>query len=648
MCNLFEVIVTKRKITKAMNNIPKIVLENPFRILGVFANATKKEIVANQGKANAFLKVGRPVEYPLDLGKLMPSVNRSVDIFSQANAHLTIAKEQLKYAQFWFLKMIPLDDVAFNHLYAGNWQQAIEIWDKKNCVSSLQNKVVTNFITNNFDQAVNTAEDLYDQFSDDFLKAADTTGTLNLDKDDLIHSFIDTLCAEYEPKRIYDIVFSDDWKDYLGSKTVKPLIDRINAEIKIAKDVDDSNPKNEFDAGIALTNNTKGDFKQLKSILPSDDPQLESIADKLGLQILQCAINYYNNSDDEDAAENAMALQKSASKIVMGEMAKDRCEDNGSTLKEIIDSLPPKSIRKDHNKVIEELKKFDDKRRYATISDSVTLLKNTKAPLQRIKGVLGSTNENYLHLSTLVVQKALSNIVQEVNDAQEGKKKKQKPHTGLSMSLLDAFADAFEPKRDLKQIVKEAVRATALMDEFDLDSDFRTHYNKNKAALKSLCSNLMIFPSASNETQKDIDSICAKISSPIARAGLFVPEISIVNECKSILNQINTRGDLSHTDFIEVSTMAVRGILNATISAVNGAQSRTILNDKKDELKDTVSKAISVMRLLNDFEMTSECRESYRKNSSTLSDINNRLNPGCLGSFLAIAASILVIIYLAL
>ena len=75
MCNLFEVIVTKRKITTAMNNIPKIVLENPFRILGVFANATKKEIVANQGKANAFLKVGRPVEYPLDLGKLMPSVN---------------------------------------------------------------------------------------------------------------------------------------------------------------------------------------------------------------------------------------------------------------------------------------------------------------------------------------------------------------------------------------------------------------------------------------------------------------------------------------------------------------------------------------------------------------------------------------------
>ena len=114
-----------------MNPIPKIILDNPFRILGVFANSPQKEIVANQGKANAFLKVNRTVEYPLDLKGLMPTVNRTVEIFSQANANLTIAKGRLKYAQFWFLKSTPLDDVAFNHLYASNWQQAIEIWDKK-------------------------------------------------------------------------------------------------------------------------------------------------------------------------------------------------------------------------------------------------------------------------------------------------------------------------------------------------------------------------------------------------------------------------------------------------------------------------------------------------------------------------------------
>lgn len=382
-----------------MNSIPKIVLDNPFRILGVFANSSKKEIVANQGKANAFLKVGRAVEYPLDLKALMPHVNRTVDTFSQATAHLTIAKEQLKYAQFWFLKMTPLDDVAFNHLYAGNWQQAIEIWDKKNCVSSLQNKVVTNFITNNFDQAVNTAEDLYDQFSDDFLKAADTTGTLNLDKDDLIHSFIDTLCAEYEPKRIYDIVFSDDWKDYLGSKTVKPLIDRINAAIKVAKDVDSDDANANLSAGIKLQNSTKKDFAELKKLLPSGDMQLESVADKLGLQILQCAINYYNNSDHDVAAENAMTLQKEASKIVMGEMAKDRCKDTLKVLEKIIAELPPKEVRKEHKAVMAEIEKIIKKS--PSISTADSLLNNCKPHIQAIKTNLAAPTTTILNCPQL-------------------------------------------------------------------------------------------------------------------------------------------------------------------------------------------------------------------------------------------------------
>lgn len=630
------------------NQIPKIILDNPFRILGVFANSSQKEIVANQGKANAFLKVGKAVEYPLDLKSLMPQINRTVDAFSKASANLTIAKERLKYAQFWFLKMTPLDDVAFNHLYNGNWQQAIEIWDKKKCVSSLQNKIVTNFIALNFNKAINTAEELYDKFSDDFLKAADTTGTLDFDRENLIHSFINTLCTENQPNKIYNIVISDEWKDYLGSKTVKPIIDRINSEIKKAKETDENNAKKSLDAGINLSNNTQKDFRELKNILSSDDPQLENIADKLGLQILQCAINYYNNSDDDDAAENAMALQKAASKIVIGELAKERCEDNGNTLEEIIERLPPKEIRKDHNAIIDALRIFDSKKSYATISDSEKLLQNTKAPLQRIKGILSSSNQDYLNLSTLVVQKALSSIVQEVNDAQEGKTKK-KTGIGQSRSLNDLLVDAFAPNRDLKQIVKEAVRATALMDGFDLTSEFRLHYNKNKTALKSLCSNLMIFPSASEATQKDIDNIFSEISSPaFGLLGHSVPSVSSVQKIKTILDRIKNSRELSYNDYVSISSTAARGILNAVIKAVNQSQSDYIISGNKEKQKQIVSEAISVCRWLGDFEMDSQCRASYQNNSSTLSNINNRLNPGCFGTFLAIAASILVIIYLAL
>ena len=460
-----------------MNSIPKIILDNPFRMLGVFANSSQKDIVAKQGKANVFLKVGRAVEYPLDLKTLMPQVNRTVDAFSQASANLTIAKGRLKYAQFWFLKMTPLDDVAFNHLYAGNLQQAIEIWDKKNCVSSLQNKVITNFIALNFDQAINTAEDLYLDFSDEFLKVADSTGTLALTKDDLIRSFIDTLCDEYEPKKIYDVVFSDDWKEYLGGKTVKPLIARINEAIKVADNVDEKDADANLKAGRKLWKDTNDDFTQLKKMLPPDDMQLESIADKLGLQILQCGINYYNNSDDEDAAETAMKIQTTASKMVMGDFAKDRCEENQDALNKIVANLPPKEVRKEFKEIENTLAMFVLKSE--SVSSAVWLLNTAKPILQSIKSKIGSTNSQYLKFSTMIAQMASSIIIGEVNDAQSSPEIKMRMQMGLPLgsSIIDK----------LKSTLSEAWNAFVMIDAFDLENDFRRNYNSNKNSLKSLC-----------------------------------------------------------------------------------------------------------------------------------------------------------------
>lgn len=45
---------------------------NPYRVLGVMANAPVKERVANQAKIKAFLKVGKPISFPLDLEGLLP------------------------------------------------------------------------------------------------------------------------------------------------------------------------------------------------------------------------------------------------------------------------------------------------------------------------------------------------------------------------------------------------------------------------------------------------------------------------------------------------------------------------------------------------------------------------------------------------
>lgn len=133
-------------------------------------------------------------------------------------------------------------------------------------------------------------------------------------------------------------------KLYWG-KPVSPLISKISSEVERAKKVDRKNATARKDAGKKLIDNTKESLKQLQSVLSRTDSQYQMIADKLGLEILQCGIDYYNNTEEDDAAITAMNLQKYAQSVVVGTLAKQRCDENVKILKKIIDNLPPKDVR---------------------------------------------------------------------------------------------------------------------------------------------------------------------------------------------------------------------------------------------------------------------------------------------------------------
>ena len=466
-----------------MTTIPKIVLQNPYRILGVYANAAKKDIVANKGKATAFLKVNKPVEYPLDLKGILPTPNRTLDLMNEAEAHLAIAKEQIKYAQFWFLqKMTPLDDIAFNHLLAGNMAAAKEIWSKQESLSSLQNKLVCYLIENKPWLAVKTAEKLYDKFGTDYIRKIDANCTLQMSAIDLLHQFIDSLGEEIGMQKLLGYELGTETKAYISSQAVGPLINKISAEVEKTKKVDRKDPKARIEAARKLVTNTKEPFSQLKSILSATDSQYQMIADKLGLEILQCGIDYFNNSDDDDAPHTAMKMQKYAQSVVVGTLAKQRCEENVKILQKIINELPPKEVMTEDRVIKAELNKHV--RSSDKITVAITLLNSTKPKLQSIKQKLGATNTHYLNLSTQVVGLALHKVIGEVNEVQND------PQIAFRLQLgLGLDQNSID---NLKMVLRQAWNATTIMDEFDMEAKFLSHYNQNRSTLKSMCSDLGI------------------------------------------------------------------------------------------------------------------------------------------------------------
>ena len=213
-----------------------ILQSNPYRLLGVYSNSPTKERLANHNRMKAFLKVGKPVSFPLDLSNYLSPINRTETSVADAEAKLTLPKDQILYAQFWFLKTTPLDEVAFNHLIAGEIDKAEKIWQKRDCASSLQNRIVCALICRNYSCAITCAEVLYEntQYINQFVSAIIGTEG-NIEVSNLVFSFLDVLCEEVGINKLLPFITKNAWKSHIGEKAVKPLVDSIQEAVEIAK-----------------------------------------------------------------------------------------------------------------------------------------------------------------------------------------------------------------------------------------------------------------------------------------------------------------------------------------------------------------------------------------------------------------------------
>lgn len=493
-----------------------IVQNNPYRLLGIYSNSSTKERVANHNRLKAFLKVGKVVSFPLDMPSLLPPIERTAENVSEADANLTLPNGQLHYALFWLVKATPMDDIAMNHLIAGNMENALSIWAKKENASSLQNRIICALIQDDYRMAITYADKLYSLYINDFTSIV-LGENHTVTADCLAYKFLDELCSAIGNQQILSYITNEDWKQYLRNRSVTPLIETLQTAIDTAKASKGAGIRARLTAGTKLMNETKTALTQLKALLSDTDLQYQMIADKVGLEILQCGIDYYNGSEAADAAYKAMKLQSYALSIVVGQMAKDRCQENVNILQKIIENLPPKEVFAEDRVIKEELRKFcqlPDK-----ICHAVTLLNNTKPSLQAIKTKLGATNTYYLKVSTQIVGNALHNIIEEVNDA-------QRDDNDLfgRYSERDKAISALAKLAILKNVLKAAWDATKKMDTFDMESDFRINrYNQNRSILKNLCEQLGVSTSIyttrspiqhSNPSSKPINHNSASNSNP--------------------------------------------------------------------------------------------------------------------------------------
>lgn len=458
-----------------------IVSDNPFRVLGVWSNAKQTEIVRNIGKMKAFLNVGKAVEFPSDMSYFLPAVKRTPDKLQTAQAAINLPNDKIRYSMFWFCNANAIDGTGLNNLVSGDAEKALSIFSKRNTWSSLVNKAVISLLREEYGQAVSSYSQLIHDYTFRGQFVTEICGeAFQISEEELSHVVMDELSQLIGADILLDLVSDASDKTYVREKAVEIPIAKINNEISKAKTVSVTDAAASLKAGNALVRNTKSALASLRKMLGPDDMQFQSISDNLAKQILQCGINYFNNSDDEDSLDKALKIQEYALKIAVGKMTRDRCRKNVDTLLEQKKTFHIRKELAELSSIIDEFN-GESKTPQKNIASVITSFMSGMSIsgisnfLQKCKPVLLSIKEKaeygeYLRLSTVVASIAMSKLVNLVNSMQP------KPYDYTGVSNIDTYKD----------IVSGAISIMTQIGNMDMERSFRTKFDDNMSTLKEI------------------------------------------------------------------------------------------------------------------------------------------------------------------
>ena len=343
-------------VIKAEIKDMQLISQNPYRVIGIAANASAREITRRQNKIKAYTRVGKEItsEYDFDF---LPTLNRNADSIQQAFAQIQHNQNKLNHSLFWFLNETPIDEIAIQHLKKGDKDKAIEIWGKifeshslnSNNFSSFNNLSTLYLLDNHIDKrrrgiAMKSELIMSDVFTNFSHKVADISfNTDNSKQLDIFIALIFGINPKATIKQKADLFLSAHKVIRLAvsKKLSAQPIYEIESSVEETKRNRTGDPSNAYKYGKQLFQKTKGSVSDLKTLLGITDLTYQLHVENIAKELLQCSIDYFNKKQELNSSENylekAAELVLKAQLIAVNPITKDRVRDNLKTLGEMKD-----------------------------------------------------------------------------------------------------------------------------------------------------------------------------------------------------------------------------------------------------------------------------------------------------------------------
>ena len=613
-------------LSQATQDNMKVVLgslvgKNPYRILGVYANATSKEMQKNLSRIAAFAKVGRSEGFPTDfsaafrVASALMRVEFEAAVFepgrdeaavAAAQAQLHSAGDRLVHLCFWWTCATPADEAAFRKLETGDLMGALAVWNRAHNVSAVVNAMTTSWLLADTAMVGAKAEELFCTMGDELCALVDPT--LRLEPEALIRRFFvaltDVGCrVETLPQGTHEV-----WRRLWSEYAAVPYLRAIEKEVAAAASLGDV-PAENLQAAKRLKTLAVRVLPQLKKIYADDVLAYQVQADKLAEAVLRRAIVFFNESEGGEAVYQAMPLQQYALSIAEGEQTRQRCRKNVEILQRLLEKMPPKAV-------LPQVKTLRDEMQRAN-----ALGKNAQASLDAAKKM----------------QSLSQRLLPEIRKASVGKATFYKSLADdLALCILQR-AIVYYNESDDTYLAYKVMPLQQYALSIAEGAQAKQHCLKNVEILQGIIAKLP--PEEVADEMKFINSALEKFVKKEENQGLFSPRdlgmpcdsrgyergeefrkaIVLLDTCKPKLVSVKNKLGNESKWLIEASSTVVRLTLNSVVEEINKAQTawnRIFLPITKEvflrgEFSSLILESVRLIEKMDDLVMSSDLQPHY-------------------------------------
>lgn len=432
----------------------KAIGENPFRTLGLSVRATDRQVAKRVNELSTLYEFGKQREYVTDF-PFVSDLQRSPESIRKAASQIELPGQKLFHATFWFWDGNSIDELVYEMLRDGAVEKAAALWERqersdgssKKNYSNCKNLALLNLIRalegkapdhDRLSLAINQfmaffAHDEYAAFCLEVsgqTHIADATTARKMFVDELArHLNLSDDDPDAKATREFVSSFgetSNEIQSYVKGIFAEAPVHRIERRLSDASDSREGYPETAIASAKELYDTVQKDLEFLEVVLTKHDPRYQSLADRVGGELLQSSTAYYNATHESDSSANALdgaeKITELAGTVAVGQAAKDRVRVDLEQINKIRDGAKLEPLGKKLFEIISVLPMSDgaSARQIRGLPETLnSVLSQSRIILEKMKGIVGENNADYISYSSLLANVCLSCCVRYANETQK-------------------------------------------------------------------------------------------------------------------------------------------------------------------------------------------------------------------------------------